>query len=84
MIFCIDATSGKIDETINPVALTKGKFYKALDQPSDDNSIATLSSFLLIEIINDEGKKAYYRKERFVTLTEWRQLQLEKLLNGIK
>lgn len=75
MIFCIDATSGKIDETINPVALTKGKFYKVLDQPSE---------FSVIEIINDEGKKAYYRKERFVTLAEWRQLQLEKLLNGIK
>jgi hypothetical protein len=34
-----------------------------------------------LDILNDDGQKASYRAERFLTLQEWRQKQLERLLN---
>ena len=73
MVFCIDNNANfMINETINPVALTLNRFYKVLNEPKNTQ---------VLEILNDEGKKASYRAERFLTLQEWRQKQLERLLN---
>jgi hypothetical protein len=78
MVFCIDnSPKGMINETINPVALTLNRFYKVLNEPYDWNTSK------ILDILNDDGQKASYRAERFVTLQEWRQRQLERLLNGI-
>lgn len=76
MVFCIDNNpKGMINETINPVALTLNRFYKVLNEPVEGKSMQVLY------IMNDDGKKASYRAERFLTLQEWRQKQLERLLN---
>jgi len=78
MVICIDNTSkGMINETINPVALTINKAYKVLNDPEPYKD----KEMQIVYIINDEGQKASYRAERFVTLQEWRQKQLERLLN---
>jgi hypothetical protein len=77
MVFCIDNNpEGMINETINLVALTLNKSYKVLNEhPYSDNKYSVLY------IVNDQGQTASYRAERFVTLQEWRQRQLENLLN---
>jgi hypothetical protein len=73
MVFCIDNNpKGMINETINPVALTLNRFYKVLNEPANTQ---------VLHILNDDGKKASYRAERFLTLQDWRQKQLERLLN---
>ena len=75
MVFCIDNNPKiMINETINLVALTLNKAYKVLNEPYTSKTL---------DILNDDGKKASYRAERFVTLQEWRQRQLEHLLNAI-
>jgi hypothetical protein len=75
MVFCIDNNpEGMINETINLVALTLNKSYKVLNEPYTSKTL---------DILNDDGKKASYRAERFVTLQQWRQRQLENLLNEI-
>ena len=75
MVFCIDNNPKiMINETINLVALTLNKAYKVLNEPYTSKTL---------DILNDDGKKASYRAERFVTLQEWRQRQLENLLNAI-
>jgi hypothetical protein len=79
MVICIDNTAkGMINETINPVALTLDRFYKVLNDPEPNKD----KEKQIVYIINDEGQKASYRVERFLTLQEWRQKQLERLLNG--
>lgn len=78
MIFCVDNNpNGMINETINPVALTLNRFYKVLNDPEPYKD----KEMQIVYIINDDGQKASYRAERFLTLKEWRQKQLEKLLN---
>lgn len=75
MVFCIDNNPKvMINETINPVALTLNRSYKVLNEPYTSKTL---------DILNDDGKKASYSAERFVTLQEWRQRQLEHLLNAI-
>ena len=75
MVFCIDNNPKiMINETINPVALTLNKAYKVLNEPYTSKTL---------DILNDDGQKASYKAERFVTLQEWRQRQLEHLLNAI-
>ena len=79
MVICIDNTAkGMINETINPVALNIDRFYKVLNDPEPYKD----KEMQIVYIINDEGQKASYRVERFLTLQEWRQKQLERLLNG--
>ena len=79
MVFCIDNNpEGMINETINLVALTLNKSYKVLNELTYSDS-----KYSVLYIVNDQGQKASYRAERFVTLQEWRQRQLENLLNEI-
>lgn len=77
MVFCIDnSPKVMINETINPVALTLNKAYKVLNEhPYSDNKYSVLY------IVNDQGQTATYRAERFLTVQQWRQRQLENLLN---
>ena len=76
IVFCID-NNKKImyHETINPISLTIGKAYKVTET-------SQYGFYYTITIIDDSGKKADYRLDRFLKLKEWRQKQLNKLLNG--
>ena len=86
MIVCVDAsTEVKINETINPVALTLNKFYKVLNDPEKNKTFVKgigYVFYLTVRIINDDGLKATYKVERFLTLQEWRQKQLQRLLDN--
>jgi len=59
--------------------LTYGKVYDILPKQVGFDSRLVIDSNNWW-IINDKGQEQYYFKFMFVTLEEWRELQLNKLL----
>lgn len=87
IVFCIDNNKKVMyHETINPISLTIDKAYKVTDTSNyaryDSTANYQIGFYYTITIIDDSGKKASYRAERFLTLQEWRQKQLQILLDG--
>jgi DNA-directed RNA polymerase subunit N (RpoN/RPB10) len=68
--------SGKIK------SLTKGKIYTYI---RENNGIHNNSDkkYNNIWVINDLGLEKHYSRRRFVTISEWRELKLNKLLNKL-
>ena len=59
--------SGKIQ------SLTEGKVYQTYDRP-DYNDVC---------VINDKGVEVNYSSSRFITLEQWRETKLNKILNEV-
>ena len=73
IIICIDNSKEiMLHETINRIDLTINKSYKIISKQQKYNTFS---------IINNEGINATYRAERFITLQQWRELQINKILN---
>ena len=87
IVFCIDNNKKVMyHETINPISLTIDKAYKVTDTSNyaiyDSTANYQIGFYYTITIVDDNGEKASYRAERFLTLQEWRQKQLQRLLDG--
>lgn len=70
----------KYHETINPTALTMNKAYKVITNHSYKGA-NRISVYNTIAIINDNQTKASYRVERFIPIQEWRDKQINQVLN---
>ncbi len=70
--------------------ITKGKSYEAVTNvPLSPNFIKNKGlehnwiSDMNYRIINDDGTRTWEFKENFITIDEYREKQLTKILNGI-
>ena len=54
----------------NQLALTLNKVYDCYYEEVDN-----------VGILDDNGKKGMFYKKRFITLAEWRNRQIDKILN---
>lgn len=77
-LICIDNNNkGMFHESINKVELTIGKSYKVLNE---SHYIITDGFYNTISIVDDSlVGHCDYRLERFITLQQWRQKQLNEL-----
>lgn len=80
VVFCIDNNpKGMLNETVNPVSLSHNKPYRIKFSTNVTTNPPEWGK--IIHIVNDDGQKASYRAERFINLQQWRDQQLNKLLN---
>ena len=79
-LVCIDnSNTGMFHETINTIELTIGKSYKVLNE--SHFMISNGVFYNTISIVDDSLVGICdYRTERFITLKEWREKQLDKIL----
>jgi len=77
-LICIDNNNkGMFHESINKVELTIGKSYKVLNE---SHYMITDGFYNTISIVDDSlVGHCDYRLERFITLQQWRQKQLNEL-----
>jgi len=81
-LVCIDNSNTiMLHESINPVHLTIGKSYKVLNE---SHYMITNGFYNTITIVDDSldilQPTCDYRLERFITLQQWREQQLNKIL----
>lgn len=78
-LVCIDNSNTiMFHESINPIELTIGKSYKVLNV---SQYMITDGFYNTISIVDDSlVGRCDYRTERFITLQQWREKQLDKIL----
>jgi hypothetical protein len=78
-LVCIDSSNTIIKfESINAIKLTIGKSYKVLNV---SQYMITDGFYNTISIVDDSlVGRCDYRLERFITLQQWREKQLDKIL----
>lgn len=70
-VVCINnKISRKINIPITVLPITIGKSYDILKESKD-----------IIRIVGDDNILTFYKKSRFISLTEWRDRQLDTILN---
>ena len=67
-----------LDGKLQPVFLnlTQGKTYEVIDSKQTPEQERPH----MYKIINDDGKQRWYDKSVFITLEEWREQQLNEIL----
>lgn len=68
-IVCIDIKSAI--KTKTPISLTLNKVYTVVESKDPIHNA--------ISLINDDNEKGEYWKERFITLQQWREQQLNEI-----
>lgn len=78
-LVCIDNSNTiMFHESINPTELTIGKSYKVLNE---SQYMITDGFYKTISIVDDSlVARCDYRLERFITLQQWREKQLDNIL----
>ena len=82
-LVCIDNSNTiMFHESINPIELTIGKSYKVLNE---SHFMTTAGFYNTISIVDDSlVGRCDYRSERFITLQQWREKQLNFILDEIR
>jgi hypothetical protein len=82
-LVCIDNSNTiMFHESINPIELTIGKSYKVLNV---SQYMITDGFYNTITIVDDSlVGRCDYRLERFITLQQWREKQLNFILDEIR
>ena len=78
-LVCIDnSNTTMLHESINKIELTIGKSYKVLNE---SHYMITNGFYNTITIVDDSlVARCDYRLERFITIEQWREQQLNKIL----
>lgn len=82
-LVCIDNSNTiMFHESINPIELTIGKSYKVLNESHFMISNGEFYNTIRIASIVDDSLVGHcdYRSERFITLQQWRDKQLDNIL----
>jgi hypothetical protein len=74
-LVCVNNKPIKGSNNQRTQSLTEGKIYETYDDPYYE------SCWCHVLVINDKGIEVNYSSIRFMKLEEWREKQLEKILN---
>ena len=74
-VICIGDPSGLFTDEL--FLLTNGKIYDAIDMKTQEHVIKTED----YNLVDDQGYRSNYKKKYFITLAEYRQQQIEDILN---